>query len=107
MQKEDKIKELNRLGAYGIVKMKGDCLTLHPSRFNQMKARYYQPWKLVRTPLVGYVNADGVYWLIAKEGEDFIRVPFAKNEAWFHALTSDQDWLFIRALPQVYITGVG
>jgi len=107
MQKEQKIKELTQLGIIGMIKFKGDCLTLHPTRFNQMKARYYQPWKIAKTPLVGYANINGFYWLIARENEDLIRVPFAKNEAWFEALTSDQDWFFIRALPQIYITGVG
>lgn len=104
---QDKVKDLKQVGAKGIIKLKGDCLTLHPNRFAQMKARYYQPWKIAKTPLIGYANLDGFYWLIAREGEDFIRVPFAKNQAWFEALTSDADWLFIRKLPQIYITGAG
>jgi len=107
MQKEERIKELNQLGATGIIKIKGDCFTLHPTRFNQMKAQYYQPWKTVRIPLIGYANVNGIYWLIAREGESFIRILFAKNEPWFDALTSDPDWYFIRQLPQIYITGVG
>ena len=104
---QDKIKDLNVLGAKGIIKTKGECLTLHPNRFAQMKTKYYQPWKIAQTPLVGYANINGFYWLIAKEDEDFIRVPFAKNEAWFDALTSDMDWIFIKRLPQIYITGIG
>ena len=103
----DKLKELEVLGAKGILKVKGDCLTLHPIRFNQMKAKFYQPWKIAKTPLIGYANINGFYWLVAKEGQEFIRVPFAKNEQWFDALTSDMDWVFIRRLPQIYITGVG
>ena len=93
---EDLVKDLERVGAKGIIKLKGDCLTLHPNRFSQMKAKFYQPWKVINTPLIGYANLNGFYWLIAKESDEFIRVPFAKNNEWFEALTSDKDWFFIR-----------
>ena len=90
----------------GLIKIKGDVLSIAPERFNQMETKYYQPWKFLKLQILGYVVIDGFYCLIAKEGEKHLKIPFARNKDWFKALISEPEFNFIQDLPQIYITSV-
>lgn len=91
----------------GLLKMKGETLTLAPHRFDQMQAKYYLAWVLLKKQILGYAVINGWYWLIVRDSEGvYVKVPFARNEVWFRALTSDPEFMSIAQLPQIYITGV-
>jgi len=91
----------------GLIKIKGDALSIAPERFNQMETRYYQPWKFIKLHILGYVvTENGFYCLIVKENDKHLKIPFARNKEWFQALISEPEFNFIQDLPQIYVTSV-
>ena len=91
----------------GFLKQKGSAMTLNPARFNQMPSQLMQPWAYNNTEILGFAVVEGLFWLIGKVDEKYIRIPFAKNNEWFQALTSETHTAYIRQLPQIYIIGLG
>jgi len=90
----------------GLIKMKGDIPSISPERFVQHPVEYYQPLELLRKEMIGYCVFNNIYWVLVKEDEGYVRVPFARSLIWFKALTSDPEFICIRKLPLLYITGL-
>ena len=88
----------------GLIKQKGGVFALSPERFCQIPVKHLQPYDILRKEMLGYA-ISGFYWVIAKDDENYVRVPFARNEFWFKALTSDVEYSCIARLPQIYIIG--
>ena len=70
--------------------------------FNQTEVRHHFLSDLLNKNPLGYV-VRGVIWIIYKENEAFIRVPFAKNRLWFKAMTSEPELYAVSKLPQIYL----
>ena len=70
--------------------------------FNQIKVRHHFPIELLNKNPLGYV-VYGIIWIIYKENEAFIRVPFAKNRLWFKAMASEPEFYAVSKLPQIYL----
>lgn len=92
----------------GIIKFKGGVYTLAPHRFNQIPMKTYIPWVLLKKKILGYCVVNRVYWLLIQEIDNsYSKIPFARNELWFKAMTSEPEFVAIANLNQIYITGVG
>ena len=89
----------------GLIKVKGSAYCLAPERFNQMKVKRLIPYDLLKKQLLGYCVTLGLYWVILMEDGEYVRVPFARNEEWFKAMTSEVELSSIADLPHIYITG--
>lgn len=90
----------------GLIKMKDDCPCLAPHRFLQFVRKPVPFATLLKMDMLGFAIYEGYYWIICRESDGaYVRVPFARNEAWFIALTSDPEFEAVASLPQIYITG--
>jgi hypothetical protein len=89
---------------WGIIKKLGQTSTIPRVRFDQFMIMVIQPHELLKQKMIGYVDA-GTFWIVChgEKGEMFMRVPFARNRLWFDALTSEDEFLCIRGLPQMYL----
>jgi hypothetical protein len=70
--------------------------------FRQIEAKYHFPYELLNKKLLGYVLRN-IVWIIYKENEAFIKVPFARNRVWFKAMLTDPELCAMAKLPQIYI----
>ena len=89
-----------------MIKRKGNHLLLPLGIFDQLEVRHHLPFELLRKNLVGYVCFNMV-WILYKEEELLIRVPFARNRLWFRAIVSDPEFSAVSKLPQIYINRRG
>jgi hypothetical protein len=94
--------------ALGLIKAKGiNQYCLSPDRFNQLGTKVMTHYLLLKKNMIGYCAWQGIYWvIIIDDNGEFLKVPFAKNEAWFKALTSELEMLPIAELTRIYITGI-
>jgi hypothetical protein len=91
----------------GLIKRKGDAMTLSPDRFKQFVIKHYIPFTLLKKELLGYAIVNGIYWIICREGEGvYSKVPFAKNKFWWDALVNEVEFMSVGTLPQIFITGI-
>jgi hypothetical protein len=91
----------------GLIKMKGELPTIHPTKFSQMKVKCIIPYELLKKEMICWVVVDGIYWVICRENAgEYCKVPFAKNELWFREIVSEVEFMSIAKLPQVYVTGL-
>ncbi len=95
----------------GLIKMKGSSYTISPERFFQMSIGMIPIYRLIKCNVIGFVvclDHDCRYWLIIKDKKgNFCRHPFAKNDAWWKALTTEPEFIGFLDLPQIYLTGLG
>lgn len=88
---------------WGVIKKLGSSTTIPAGRFEQFMIMVLPPQDLLKRKVIGYVDYD-IFWVICEESRgEFLRIPFARNRAWFDALTSEPEFVFISALPQMYI----
>ena len=86
----------------GILKKYDDGFVVARDRYLQFPIKKIQFVKLLKMRMLGYVGESG-YWVICYDDSKYFRVPFARNDVWFKALTSEPEFASIGALPQVVL----
>lgn len=85
-----------------MIRRRGNSLVLSEDIFKQLETRHHFPFELLNKDLAGYVY-HGVVYIIYREREALIRVPFARNRLWYRAIMSDPGFSVLSRLSQIYI----
>ena len=85
-----------------MISKKGNVWAIAPGAFSQLEVKHLFPFDLMRKEIVGFADY-GIIWIIYKEEENFIRVPFARNRKWFIAMTSEPEMAILGRVKQIYV----
>jgi len=86
----------------GILKKYDDGFVLPLIRYRQMEMRFIQLHDLFKFKIIGYIN-DGYYFLLAVDKDNYFKIPFARNKKWFEALMTEEMFVPLRDIPQIYV----
>ena len=81
---------------------KGGVWAMVSGAFTQLEVKHLFPFDLMKKEVEGFVDY-GIIWIIYKEEENLVRVPFARNRKWFEAMVSEPEMVAFRELPQIYV----
>lgn len=87
----------------GILKEYNDGLVVAVHRYKQIQQKNLQLHDLIQKKMVGYVHVNYSYWIVYWENDRYYRSFFAKNDAWFNALTLEPQYAVVKGLPQIYL----
>lgn len=81
---------------------KGGVWAIVSGAFTQLEVKHLFPFDLMKKEVEGFVDY-GIIWIIYKEEENLVRVPFARNRKWFVAMTSEPELAALARVKQIYV----